>query len=116
MTIQKLNGNDTIGLYAKHLKQGRRVMYFKSTLDFGTDVHYALRSVDQTGIYITIAQFQEAADRIFDASYDALGELATDMHVMNIPIVAGRAIEQAKFWKHLEPTHIRLDPTYKDFI
>lgn len=91
-------------------------MYFKSTLDFGTDVHYALRLKDTEGIYITIEQFQEAADRIFDASYDALGELATDMHVMNIPIVAGRAIEQANFWKHLEPTHIRLDPAYKDFI
>ena len=89
-------------------------MYFSSTLDFDQDVYYELRSKDHTGIYITIDEFQALAPDLHD--YDGLGELATDMHVMNIPITADAAIEQAKFWKHLEPSHIRLDPSYKDLF
>lgn len=89
-------------------------MYFSSTLDFDHDVYYELRSKDHTGIYITIDEFQALYKNLGD--YDGLGELATDMHVMNIPITADRAIEQANFWKHLEPSHIRLDPSYKDLF
>ena len=89
-------------------------MYFSSTLDFDHDVYYELRSKDHTGIYITIDEFQALYKNLGD--YDGLGELATDMHVMNIPITADKAIEQAKFWKHLEPSHIRLDPVYSQFI
>ena len=89
-------------------------MYFSSTLELGPDVYYELRSKDHTGIYITIDQFQNLSKNLGD--YDGLGELATDMHVMNIPISADMAIEQANFWKHLEPSHIRLDPSYKDIL
>jgi hypothetical protein len=116
MTTQKLNGNDTIGHFAKRLKQEQRVMYFKSSLELGHDVYYELRSKDAEGIYITVAQFQALADRIRDLDLDSIGELATDMHVMNIPIAANIAINQADFWKHLEPTHIRLGPEYKDVV
>jgi hypothetical protein len=79
-------------------------------------VHFELRSKDQTGIYITIEEFETLADKIYSYDLDGLGELATDMHVMNIPIAANIAIEQADFWKHLEPSHIRLDPSYKDVV
>ena len=91
-------------------------MYFKSSLELGHDVYYELRSKDAEGIYITVAQFQALADRIRDLDLDSIGELATDMHVMNIPIAANIAINQADFWKHLEPTHIRLGPEYKDVV
>lgn len=89
-------------------------MYFSSTLHFHPDVHFDLRTKDETGIYITIDEFQALYKNLGD--YDGLGELATETHIMNIPITADRAIEQAKFWKHLEPTHIRLDPAYKELF
>jgi hypothetical protein len=38
------------------------------------------------------------------------------MHVMNIPIIANIALEQARFWKHLEPSHIRLGPEYREVV
>ena len=91
-------------------------MYFKSTLELGHDVYYELRSKDTQGIYITIEEFEDLADKIRDHNLDGLGELATDMHVMNIPIPAVIAIKQANFWKHLEPTHIRLGPEYREVV
>ena len=91
-------------------------MYFKSTLELGHDVYYELRSKDAQGIYITIEEFESLADKIHKQDLDGLGELATDMHVMNIPIAAYIAINQANFWKHLEPSHIRLGPEYIDVV
>lgn len=66
-------------------------MYFKSTLELNNDVYYELRSKDVHGIYITIDQFQALADKIHKQDLDGFGELATDMHVMNIPIIANIA-------------------------
>lgn len=89
-------------------------MYFKSTLDAGPDVHYELRSKDVEGLYLTIEEYVLAAPRL--VNYDGLGELATDMHVMNIPVDPNLVLKQASFWKHLEPTHVRLDGTYRDIL
>jgi hypothetical protein len=91
-------------------------MYFKSTLELNNDIYYELRSKDVEGVYVTIEEFELLADTIHNHDFDGLGELATDMHVMNIPIIANIALEQADFWKHLEPTHIRLGPEYKDVV
>lgn len=90
-------------------------MYFKSTLEFIPDVHYALRSLDTEGIYVTIDEFY-AAREAMTLTHDTLAELATDMHVMNIPVDANCIKQQAKFWEHLEPTHVRLDPEYAEFF
>jgi hypothetical protein len=92
------------------------IVYFKASLELGYDVYYELRSKDAEGIYITIEEFEDLADRIHNLDLDGLGELATDMHVMNIPIAAVIATEQANFWKHLEPSHIRLDPEYMELF
>ena len=54
-------------------------------------MYYELRSKDVHGIYITIDQFQALADKIHKQDLDGFGELATDMHVMNIPIIANIA-------------------------
>ena len=89
-------------------------MYFKSTLDFGPDVYYELRSKDVKGLYLTIEEYALAAPRLL--AHDGLGELATDTHVMNIPVDPNAILDQAKFWKHLEPTHVRLDGTYRDIL
>lgn len=91
-------------------------MFFKSTLELNNDVYYELRSKDVEGVYITINQFELLADKINEHNLDGLGELATDMHVMNIPIAANIALEQANFWKHLEPSHIRLGPEYMELF
>jgi hypothetical protein len=90
-------------------------MYFKTTLEFGPEVHYALRSLDKDGVYVTIEQYYESR-YIMMRTHDTLGELATDTHVMNIPVDANMIKQQAKYWEHLEPTHVRLDPDYMQFF
>ena len=91
-------------------------MYFKTTLDFGPDVHLDLRSKDETGIYITIDPFRLKAASLISAGYDGLAELATETHVMNIPVAADQIVPQAQFWSYLEPTHVRLDCSYRDAL
>lgn len=91
-------------------------MFFKSSLEVNNDIYYELRSKDAEGVYITIAQFESLADTIREHNLDGLAELATDMHVMNIPVTADRIMHQIPHWKHLEPTHIRLGPEYKDVV
>ena len=91
-------------------------MYFKTSLDFQPDVHFDLRSKDTKGIYITIEQFRLKAQSLIESGYDTIAELATETHVMNIPVTADQIISQAKYWSYLEPTHIRLGPEYKDVV
>lgn len=91
-------------------------MYFENTLHFHPDVHFDLRSKDETGIYITIEHFRLKAASLVSAGYDGLAELATETHVMNIPVAADQIVPQAKFWSYLEPTHVRLDASYRDVL
>jgi hypothetical protein len=91
-------------------------MYFKSTLEFGPDVYYDLRTNDTSGIYLTIEQFHNVADYIIHSGYDGIAELCTETHVTNIPVTADRIMQQIVHWKHLEPTHVRLDQQYREVI
>lgn len=91
-------------------------MYFSSTLELHPDVYFDLRSKDDVGIYITIDQFRLKAESLISAGYDTLAELATETHVMNIPVCADQIVPQAQFWSYLEPTHVRLGPEYRDVL
>ena len=91
-------------------------MYFSSTLHFHPDVHFDLRTKDETGIYITIDQFRLKAASLIDAGYDGLAELATETHIISILVAADQIVPQVKFWSYLEPTHVRLDPSYRDVL
>ncbi len=91
-------------------------MYFKTSLDFQPDVHFDLRSKDTKGIYITIEQFRLKAQSLIESGYDTIAELATETHVMNIPVTADQIVPQAQFWSYLEPTHVRLDDSYRDVL
>jgi hypothetical protein len=91
-------------------------MYFSSTLHFHPDVHFDLRSKDTKGIYITIELFRLKAASLISAGYDGLAELATETHITSILVAADQIVPQAKFWSYLEPTHVRLDASYRDAL